>query len=131
MISVGEHERGIQALRVELWSHASPQIVASVMGMGLANVLTREGTVTWCSSPSRVVLTGGERVAHLHAIAGVAAHLSNLSRELSTGKLPVEALASQLSLHASYARSIAAQSECQETVKWHACMQGRIAEGRA
>lgn len=108
---MGEHEQGIQALRVELWSHASPQIVAS--------------------SPSRVVLTGGERVAHLHAIAGVAAHLSDLSRELRTGQLPVEALASQLSLHASYARSIAAQIECQETVKWQACMQGRIAEGRA
>lgn len=128
---MSEREQALEVLQIKLWSQASPQIAASVMGMGLAEVLARTGTVTWCASPSRIVLTGGNRETLLSAISGVATQMRGLSKELSAGRITIDSLAARFSLYASHAGSIAAQIECQETVTWQASLQARRAGGWA
>lgn len=113
--------RGLEVLQIRLWAEASPEITATVMGLGLAGVMCPDRTVTWNSSRSRIVLAGCDRSALLRSMGALSAQLQRLARELGT-RTP---LASHLAMYATHTRNITEQLECQETVAWRVRSQGR------
>lgn len=123
---MSEQERTLETLRVELWAQTHPDVAAAVMGLGLASV-RGASMVTWSASPSSIVLAGGDRQALLTSVGSVSANLRGLARDLGTGRLSPDALASRLSLYASHAHNMAAQIASQETVKWQASARGLCA----
>lgn len=110
----------LEVLRIETHASPTPDIAVVVMGLGLAGVMGKTNTVTWSTSPSRIVLAGSDRADLLASVRNVGAQLRSIAQNLGAGRLPPEALAPHLSLCASYALDMAVQIECQETVAWQA-----------